>query len=171
MLGVLSWTCTQNKTMPVGVSWDCLEDQAPVTIKDPFFPQEMIQMKLTMWKESKYSKHLSPLPSNWTRAVLCGQQHTRWLVYFVCLEIACCFWWWEQRWGSGTGTTVPQPAALHQIIQKMTLLKKNFCGTEVCVCSPKVCFVPALALMQGCLLFVAVNILANHFYFGMEIIP
>lgn len=39
-----------------------MEDQAPVTIKDPFFPQEMIQMKLTMWKESKYSKHLSPPP-------------------------------------------------------------------------------------------------------------
>lgn len=98
------------------------------------FPEETIQMKLTMRKESEYSKCLSLLPSNWTHAVLCGQQDARWLVYFVCLEIACCFWWWEQRWGSGTGTTVPQPAALHQIIKKMTLLKKNFCGTELCVC-------------------------------------
>lgn len=72
--------------------------------------------------------------------------------------------------GSGTRTTVPQPAALHWITQKMTLLK-SFHGTEACMCSPKVCFVPALVLMQGCLLFVAVNILANHFYFGVEIIP
>lgn len=67
MLVVLSWTCTQNKTMPVGMSWDCLEDQAPVTIKDPFSPRE----------KSKCSKCLSLLPSNWAHAVLCGQQDSR----------------------------------------------------------------------------------------------
>lgn len=97
------------------------------------FPQETIQTKLTMWKESKCSKCLSLLRSNWTHAVFCRQQDTRWLVYFVCLEIACCFWWWEQRWGS-TGPTVPQPSALHQIIKKNDTIEKELLWHKsVCV--------------------------------------
>lgn len=142
MLAVLSWTCTQNKTMPVGLSWDSLKDQASVSIKDPFSPRKKIQMELTMWGESKRSKHLSLLPSNWAHAVLCVQQDRRWLVYFVCLEIVWWWWWWwwEQRWGSGTGTTVPRPAALPELSKKPTLLKKSF--TKI------VCVHPKCALCQ-----------------------
>lgn len=160
MLVALSSACTKNKIMPVMMSGR----SGTSGHQGSLFPQEKIQMKLSMWKESKCSKHLSLLPSKGARAVLCGQQDSRRLVYFVCLEIVCCFWWWEQRHHSTTASCTSPNYLKNVTIEKELLWHKS-------VCSPKVCFVPALALMRGCLLFVVVNILANHFYFGVEIIP
>lgn len=136
------------------------------------FPQEKIQMELAMWGESKCSKHLSLLPSNRAHAVLCVQQDS-------CSWYTLCIWKLFGDGGGGgskggaVGLAPQYHGQLHftELSKKPTLLKKSFRSTKVCVCSSKVCFVPALALMQGCLLFVDVNILANHFYFGVEIIP
>lgn len=131
MLVVLSWTCTQNKTIPVRMSWDCLEDQAPVTIEDPFSPRKKAKWNYPCGKNPNAVNVSASSPQ--TELVQCYAGSRIAGGRFTCLEIVCCFWWWEQRWSSGTGNTVPRPAALHWITKKMTLLKNNFCGTKVCV--------------------------------------
>lgn len=133
------------------------------------FPQEAIQMNETMWKQPKSSKHLSLLPSNWTRAVAAGYQLAGLLCVFgnwlLLLVVGAKVGQWDWHHSTTASCTLPSPN-----YQKNDTVEK-FHVTKVCLCSPKMCFVPALALMQGCLLFVVVNILANNFYFGMEIIP
>lgn len=133
------------------------------------FPQEKIQMKFTMWKESKCSKRLSLLPSD-LRQCYMGSRIAGGLVYFVFGN--CCFWWGGakvRQWDWYHSTTASCTSLNYKKIY--TIEKELPWHKSVCVCSPKACFVPALALMQGCLLFVAVSILANHFYFGVEITP
>lgn len=141
-----------------------------MTIKDPFFPR----------KQSKRNEPCGKNPNAVNASASFAQ--TELMQFSVGSRIpggwfTLCVWKLLVASGGGSkGGAVLAPqyhSHLHftKLSKKMTLLKKNFCGTKMCVCSPKVCFVPALALMQGCLLFVAVNILANRFYFGMEIIP
>lgn len=74
---------------------------------------------------------------------------------------------WEQRWGSRAGMEVQQ---LNNFFFQRTKSSKTLLyHRSVCV-FPNIGHCSSSAIIQGSLLLVAVHILANCFYFGMEMI-
>lgn len=128
---------TRTRACLCGCPEPCLEDQVPVTTKDPLTSPGNHQ------NEIKCSEHLS-LPSQLNSCAALGQREIRDLVSLGCLQVACIFWWWELwvelmaarvgrwDWHQSTAARSASPNS------KEHNRARHVCITEVCVSTQSV---------------------------------